>query len=99
MDFLQNFDLNSALGIVLLCGGLCVVGVVLMIALQFISGTLGFLLGFFELFIEILAAGPIAWCGCLLMLFACAICGLMIYSLVTVCGTPDQVMICRFFGY
>lgn len=101
-QLLQNFNANSALTIAAVCGGLCLLAVVLFFGLHIIGGTFGALFGIVELFIHVISGGPVAWCGCLLLLGACTLCsGITIYLLTSVlpsCGTPQAVNFCQFFG-
>lgn len=91
-------------GIILaLCGLLCCGGLLVGILLP-ILGFFGDILGLFgvvfEAFFDILSGGPLAWCGCFLVLFGCFICFGIVVTLVSVlstCGTPDAVNFCRLF--
>ena len=100
-QFLQNFNANSALTIAAICGGLCLVAVILFFGLQLISGTFGVVIGIVELFVHVFSGGPIAWCGCLLLLASCAVCSGIVIALLTIlpkCGTPEAVNFCQLFG-
>lgn len=101
MDLLQNVDPNllfwgGAL-CALICGGLLVLGFVFQLvgsALDIVGGLFGAVLG-------ILGGGPVSWCGCLVVLLGCGICGgfgLMLANALQTCGTPDAVNFCRLFG-
>jgi hypothetical protein len=79
----------------------CASGIVLLLFGQLIGGAFGALFGIVEIFFEFLSAGPVAWCGCLMLLFGCAICSaitLTILQISSTCGTPDAVNFCRLFG-
>jgi hypothetical protein len=98
-EFLQNVDIGTALLITVGCVLLCGVGFLLFFGIQIIGGLFGTIFGFLELFIDILAGGPVAWCGCLLLLSACAVCaGLALFISQLNCET-DPIMFCRFLGY
>ncbi len=102
MEFLQDIDANSALLIAVGCVVLCGVGLLLFFGLQIIGGTFGVLIGFVELFVQVLSGGPVAWCGCFLLLVSCALCSGIVIFLATMlpkCSTPEAVNFCRFFGY
>lgn len=93
-----QFDQTSTLifigvGLVLLC----FVGLALFVVLQFFGNILGSVAGFFGLFFDVIQGGPLAWCGCLLLVGACAICAGIIY-LGSICGTPNAVNFCALFG-
>ncbi|NJO84724.1 MAG: hypothetical protein HC828_19465 [Blastochloris sp.] len=50
----------------------------------------------------IAGGGPVAWCGCLLGLGVCGLCGffaLAVASLFASCGTPNAVNFCALFGF
>lgn len=99
-DFLQQLDPGTAILIVVGCVLLCGVGFLLLFGLQVIGTLIGALTGFFELFAGILAGGPVAWCGCGLLLMACALCAGVVLFVATAlpnCET-NPVMFCRFFG-
>ena len=96
MDILSNLDL----GVVLICAGLCCGGIILIFFLQLIGGFFGVFAGLFEIGLEFLAGGPVAWCGCLAAIVFLVICGLLTLSLVGIvstCGTPDAVNFCELF--
>jgi uncharacterized protein involved in cysteine biosynthesis len=83
-----------------ICGLLCVGGVVLLVVLQVLGGVLGFLFGFVEMFLGILSGGPASWCGCLAVLIGIVVCGglaFMLAGALSSCGTPDAVNLCRIF--
>jgi hypothetical protein len=101
MDFLQNIDINTALPVVIICVILCGIGIFLFFGMQLISTSFGVILGFVELFINVVTGGPVAWCGCALLLFACAICAgivLLAASVLPTCGTSDAVNFCQILG-
>lgn len=98
----QQIDPALALWITVGCGLLCVVGFVLMSVLQFVGAGLEIVFSVFEFAGQIATGGPIAWCGCLVMMFGCAGCGGFIWIFYTVipnCGTPQQLNLCRLLGY
>lgn len=100
-EFLQNIDLGGLTAIVLGCGVLCVAGFLLFFGLQIIGTILGTFVGFLEIFVGVLAGGPVAWCGCALLLMACGVCGVMavlIANAIPACET-NPIMFCRFLGY
>jgi hypothetical protein len=97
----MNIDAGSAILLVLGCAVLCVVGFVLMSALQFIGGILEFFGSFLGMFFEILSGGPVSWCGCLLALVGlagCCIVALLIAQSLATCGTPQATNFCSLFG-
>lgn len=101
LQAIQSIDLGNAALIGVVCACLCGVLVVLGILLQFLSGTLELVVGVFEFIFQIISGGPLAWCGCLLMILgicACAFCGILFFSAIQTCGTPDALNICRLLG-
>lgn len=101
MDIFQNLGIEPSF-LVLCIGGFCIIAVIIFLGFQFIGGALGAVLGLIELFFNILAGGPIAWCGCLVFLVICGICAFIIVNVLTIlpqCGTAEAVNFCRLFGY
>jgi len=102
MELLQGLDLGAGFTVVVASALCCVVGIAVMFFMQFISGIFGFVLGFLEIGLEIFAGGPIAWCGCFVVLGICGGCGALIFSIISVipsCGTPNAVNLCRLIGF
>lgn len=102
MEILQNIDTQTLLIGTLCVSGLCLMGAVLSVLLQFIGFGLEILLSALGCVGEVIAGGPIAWCGCLTVLLGCAGCsvvGIVLPSLLQQCGGPNAVNLCRFLGY
>lgn len=103
-ELLQNANVPI---VVLVCGGMCLLGLVLAIVLPIITGTLqifgiivDIITGIIGALIGVLSAGPVAWCGCLFFLIVLAMCGgivLIVANILSTCGTPNQVLFCRLF--
>jgi hypothetical protein len=84
------------------CALLCVVLFVLGMALQVIGTVFQLLGGLLEIAGEVFNFGPVPGCGCVLVLMVLGLCGglaLMLSNLSATCGTVNQIMICRLFGY
>jgi hypothetical protein len=98
---MQGIDLGNPLVIGIALCGLCIVGIVLLVVLQVLGGALGLVGGLFEGLLQLLNAGPFAWCGCLVGLIALVGCGgvvwLIISSLAS-CGTESAVNLCGWLG-
>jgi hypothetical protein len=101
MEFLQNIDpatlIVLALGVALLCGVLAI----LFFGLQIIGSFLGIFGQAFAFLTGIVSGGPASWCGCLVLIFGCGICGVVslgVGRLVQDCPT-NPVNFCRFLGY
>lgn len=106
MDFLQpilqSINLNDAALLGVVCSCLCVILIVVGFVLQFVGGTLEAVFGLFGFVFDIIQAGPLAWCGCLVLLLICGGCCAITFgasSLFATCGTPEQINLCRFIGY
>jgi hypothetical protein len=89
--------------LILLCAaGFCVLGLLGSFFLNFLSITLNILSGLLGVVFEVLASGPIGWCGCLVVAgLACGVISLIGY-IVTIlpnCGTAQAVNLCRLLGY
>ncbi len=101
MDIFQNLGIEPQF--LLLCvGGFCVVAIIIFLGLQVIGGALSAFLGLSELFFNVLAGGPIAWCGCLVFLAICGICAFIVVNILTFlpqCSTAEAVNFCRLLGY
>ncbi|MCL4248851.1 MAG: hypothetical protein KJ065_11960 [Anaerolineae bacterium] len=101
MDLSQLINSSNISGILVVCGVMCVVGVVLFIALNFLGTIFGLLGGFLELGIDLITGGPVTWCGCLVVLAVLFICGatvLLLGSAFSSCGTPNATNLCTLLG-
>lgn len=101
LEFLRTLDPGTVLAV---CGGLCLlclVGNVLLFGLQ-ILGLLFELVGnLFEVLFGFLNAGPVAWCGCIVLiglLIGCGVLFSLVSTALSACGTPDATNICTLFG-
>ncbi len=98
---MQGIDLGNPLLIVVALCGLCIVGVVVLGALQVLGGVLGIVGGLFEGLFELISGGPFAWCGCLVGLAALVGCGVLAWLVISslgTCGTADAVNLCQWLG-
>ena len=97
MNLLQNANLGSPILLAVGCAVLCVVGLLLFFGLQILGTTLHTVLGLFQVAGGVLNGGPIAWCGCLAVIFVCA--GLVGGALLFAsCKTnPTSMNFCLFF--
>jgi hypothetical protein len=83
------------------CACLCGVGFLLVTGLQVVSGFLGIFSSVIEVFFEVLSGGPVAWCGCLVLLGVCGGGTILVVILVqglSSCGTPQAINFCALFG-
>lgn len=88
--------------IVICAVGFCLLGIVGSLLLNFFSIFLDILGGIIGLVWEVLASGPIGWCGCLLAVtLICGVVWLISYLLAVLptCGTPEAINLCRLLGY
>lgn len=103
MEFLSNLDPNTVVLLALACGGICVVSIVLIIAAQAFSSVMGVFIAISQFFTQILSGGPIAWCGCLVVIFLCIGLvggGLGLASLHSTCSAdPSAMNFCALLGY
>ncbi len=97
MISLPNVDFGNLLIIAVIGFGLCIVGLLLFLGLQIIGTTVSTFAGILQLLGSIVNGGPIAWCGCLLILFICiGVVGVAL--LVTNCNAnPYSMNFCQFF--
>ncbi|MCB9454951.1 MAG: hypothetical protein H6671_03065 [Anaerolineaceae bacterium] len=97
MDILQNVDIGTLLLLGAGLAVLCVVGMILFFGLQLIGSAFGVLIGFIELFSGVVTGGPVAWCGCLVLIAACLLCvgTVLLYSTCT--ANPTAMNFCAIF--
>ncbi|GEM_PF-677955 len=104
MDFLQNIDAGSAVLIALGLGVVCVIGVILLLAVNILGGAFGIvgnLLGGITGLLGGITSNPVSCCGCFALLGVIAVCGASIFGisqLFSGCGTVDATNFCSFFG-
>lgn len=85
-------------GMGLLCGVLFVLGSVLN-AIGVVFDVLG---GALEIALNLFNMGPLPGCGCIALLLVILTCvggGMAINSIVSSCGTAQQMNFCRLLGY
>ncbi len=101
MDLLQNIDPAHLPIIAAGCALLCVLLVVIGFVLQAISGIFEALFGLFEVVVDLLQGGPVAWCGCFLLIaFLLAGAGAVFLAL----NAPEScaanpTRFCQWFGF
>ncbi|MCB9451707.1 MAG: hypothetical protein H6672_09720 [Anaerolineaceae bacterium] len=97
MDILQNVDMNTLMLLGVGLAVLCVVGLLLFFGLQLIGSVFSTLFGFIHLFTSIVTGGPAAWCGCLVLIFACLLCvgTVLLYSSCS--ANPSAMNFCALF--
>ncbi len=99
---LSALEPSTVVLIAALCGGLCIVGVVLSVVVNLLGSVLGLLTLPLQLLAVPLAGDPFSCCGCLVLIVGLLLCGGLTFggiSLVQTCGTSDQVNLCRLLGY
>jgi hypothetical protein len=100
MDFLQNIDV----GTIILLGGICLIGVIILIAINILGGALGIvgdLIGAVTGLIGGVTGNPISCCGCLALIGVIVVCGgavLLISGTLSGCGTDQATNLCTLFG-
>ena len=98
---LPSIDTSNALVIALGCICLCGLGFVLITSLHVIGGVLGIFTSLLQSFFHILGGGPVAWCGCLVVIGGClgaAGLALVIAQAMATCGTPQAINFCSLLG-
>lgn len=98
---LPNIDPSMLIIVVVGVAALCAAAVFLFLVLQVLGGAIGAIGGLFGLVMQVLGGGPLAWCGCILLLFVCVFCALIsLLALATLnsCGTSNPVNFCQFLG-
>lgn len=103
MEWLQTIDLSQlplpiiAVGCALLCGALMAVAFVL----QAVSGVFDVILGLVEVASEIARGGPVAWCGCALLigvlLAGAGFAFLLLHAPESCAANPTRF--CQWFGF
>ena len=84
-------------GCALLCVGLLVIGFLL----QAIGGIVELVTGVIQAVMEILQGGPVAWCGCLLLILALLAAGgvVILYLNAPEACAAYPTHFCRWFGF
>lgn len=101
MEFLDQINIGNGelRTLAVLAGVLCCGGVLLLLVFQVLGGALSLFSGVLDIIVSVLEGGPIAWCGCLLLIFGCCACTVFMVAFagaVTTCGTENPLVICRF---
>lgn len=101
MDLLQNIDPAHLPLIAVGCALLCVALVVISFLLQAVSGLFEVLGGLIEIALEVLKGGPVAWCGCALLLMAAVACAGLAFLYL---NAPESCAVnptrfCQWFGF
>ncbi len=101
MELLQNIDPAQlpliAAGCALLCVSLVVVGFLL----QAVSGIFEVIGGLIEVALEILRGGPVAWCGCALLIAVFVVCvglAFLVLNAPESCAA-NPTRFCQWFGF
>lgn len=101
MDLLQNIDHSQLPLVAVGCALLCVAVVVVGFLLQAISGVFEVITGLIEIVVEIMQGGPVAWCGCALLiigLIACAGFAFLYLQAPETCAA-HPTHFCQWFGF
>ncbi len=101
MELLQNIDPSLLPYIGVACALLCLILIVIGFVLQAVSGFFDVIVGLMEIVVEILQGGPVAWCGCVLLvagLLGCS--GLVFLYLNAPASCAEHATnFCRWFGF
>jgi hypothetical protein len=101
VDFLQSIDPGNALLAALGCICLCGLGFILITSLHLVGSIIGIFTSVFEVFFDILGGGPVAWCGCLLLIGVCiggVGIAILIAQGIATCGTDQAINFCTLLG-
>lgn len=94
MQLLQTTDAGTLLLIGIVLVALCLVIPLLLFGLRIIGSSLFNVVG---LVITILSGGPRVWCGCLVLLLACALCAGVALLYSTCNANPSSMNFCLLF--
>lgn len=101
MDVLQNIDPTHLPLIAVGCALLCAVVVVIGFLLQALSSIFDVITSLVEVAVEVAQGGPVAWCGCTLLLiglFACAGFAFLYLNAPESCAA-NPTRFCQWFGF
>ena len=101
MELLQNIDPAHLPWIAVACALLCVALVVIGFLLQAISSIVDVIAGVIEVAVEVAQGGPVAWCGCALLiigLIACAGFAFLYLNAPESCA-EHPTRFCQWFGF
>ena len=101
MDLLQNIDPSHVPLIAVGCAVLCVALVVIGFLLQALSGVFNVVTGLIEVAMEILQGGPVAWCGCMLLIVGLVACAgfTWLYLNAPESCALNPTNFCQWFGF
>ena len=100
MELLQNIDPTHLPYVAVGCALLCLVALVIGFLLQAVSGIFDVVVGLFGVVIDMLQGGPVAWCGCLVLLvgLAAAAGAVLLYFNAPEACAEYPTNFCRWFG-
>ncbi len=101
MELLQNIDPSHLPFIAVGCALLCVSVLVIGFLLQAVSSLFDVVAGLIQVALEIAQGGPIAWCGCSLLiigLIACAGIAFLFLNAPESCAI-QPTRFCQWFGF
>ncbi len=101
MEILRNIDPAHLPYIAVACVLLCVSVIIIGFVLQAVSSIFEVVFGLFEVVTDILQGGPMAWCGCgllILSLVACAGVTFLLLNAPESCAT-QPTNFCRWLGF
>lgn len=101
MELLQNIDPAHLPWIAVGCALLCVALVVIGFLLQAVSSIFEVIAGVIEVVVEVAQGGPVAWCGCALLiigLIACAGFTFLYLNAPESCA-EHPTRFCQWFGF
>lgn len=101
MEFLQSIDPAHLPYIAVACALLCIVMAVIGFILQAVSSIFTVVFGLLEVLVDMLQGGPVAWCGCGLLLVALAAVagGLFLLLNAPASCAENPTQFCLWFGF
>jgi hypothetical protein len=94
----MQIDAGNAVGLALCCGLLCVGGVVVLLALQLITGLLDAVMSVVGLAFGAVTGDPLSCCGCVVVLLVCGGCALAALVFAGMCGGAGAPGVCSILG-
>ncbi|HEX2905761.1 MAG TPA: hypothetical protein VHO69_02795 [Phototrophicaceae bacterium] len=95
MEFFQNADPGALVLVGVGLVFLCVVALLLLFGLQVVGSTLFNLIA---LLTTLVSGGPMMWCGCLVLLLACGLCGGGVLLYASCNANPASMNFCLLFA-
>ncbi len=101
MEILPSIDPTHLPYLAVGCALLCLAALVIGFLLQALSGIFDVLFGLIEIVVDMLQGGPVAWCGCLVLLVGLAAAAGAVLLVLNAPGACAEhpTNFCRWFGF